>query len=84
MRSQLFSKEKEKKNKRGNSDISEEEKMTYMLREIRRFGEGTLAVSALERLVSIVSALVDREGTSDGKRFSTAGIIAHIRSWRGG
>ena len=55
-----------------------------MLREIRRFGEGTLAVGALERLVSIVGTLVDREGTSDGKRFSTAGIIAHIRSWRGG
>ena len=56
--------------------------MTYMLREIRRLGEGTLTVGALERLVAIVGTLVDREGTSDGKRFSTAGIVANIRSWK--
>ena len=51
---------------------------TYMFRKVRGFGEGPFAIRALERLVSVVRALVDSERSRDCEGLAAPRVVAHI------
>lgn len=53
----------------------------YVFRQIRRLRKRPITIRALEGLVAVVRALVDRERAGDGERLAAAGEVADVRFW---